>query len=159
MLKYLREGLIIIFALQLFGCASTKLVGTGTVVNQMQLKKIDYVPQHSTDVGAVAGGTAGVVGGTAVGLALTVATFGLAAPLVPAFAVAGGVTGGTAGAATGYAHDIIKQGHGLYDYVVEMDTTHEKIVVRQYADTVMPNNTRVKVVKEEGVLKVKSLNN
>lgn len=157
-MKLIYNVSLLLICIALFGCATSQLVGTGTVVNQLQLKKVDYVPQAGTDVGTVAGAGVGVAGGTVLGVGVTIATFGLAAPLIPAFAVAGGAVGGTTGAATGYAHDVLKQGNGLYDYVVKLDDSQQKMVVRQYAMTNISKNDRVKVIKENGVLKIEKIN-
>jgi len=140
--------------LQLMACATTDVVDRGTVINQMKLKDKDYAPKSSTDTGALAGGGVGVAAGTATGLLFTMATFGLGAPLVPVFAVAGGVAGGATGAAVGYGADLQKQGNGLYDYVVKTDKDDKKIIVQQYAHENIPNGTRVKVLKEDGALKI-----
>jgi outer membrane lipoprotein SlyB len=149
--------LCVVLCLFSFGCVSTQVVATGTVVNQLQLKKVDFVPQHNTDVGALSGAGVGAISGAMIGIGITLATFGLAAPSIPVLTAAGGAVGGTAGAATGYAGDIIEQGHGLYDYVIEIDNSHQKMIIRQYAMTNIPNNTKVKVIKEKGILKIEKL--
>lgn len=150
----IRKLIIISLCLLSLGCVSTQLIATGTVVNQLQLKKVDFAPRHGTDIGALSGAGVGALSGAMLGIGITVMTLGLAAPSIPVLTAAGGAVGGTTGAATGYANDIIDQGHGLYDYVVEIDNSHQKIIVRQYATTIIPNNTRVKVIKEKGVLKI-----
>jgi outer membrane lipoprotein SlyB len=157
-MRQINKLIIAVLCLSSFGCVSTQLIATGTVVNQLQLKKVDLTPRHGTDVGALSGAGVGAISGAMIGIGITIVTFGLAAPSIPVLTAAGGAVGGTAGAATGYAGDIIEQGHGLYDYVIEIDNSHQKMIVRQYAMTNIPNNTRVKVIKEKGVLKIEKLN-
>lgn len=72
--------------------------------------------------------------GSAIGAGATIATFGLAAPIIPAMAGTGALigagTGGAVGGTVGYAYDYKKAGTGFYEYHV-LTVNNEDVVIRQ----------------------------
>ncbi len=159
---------IVVFSLlaaTLTGCASTKNVGYGTVVQQKQIAAKDYKPKTGTLVGASIGTGAGAATGAYVGAAvgvttgviLSVGTFGIGAVYIPAFtaigaasgAVIGGLAGGATGAGIGYATDVHQQGIGVYQFTIKPDDKGKDILVTQYVQSPMPSHSRVQILLKD----------
>jgi outer membrane lipoprotein SlyB len=163
--NFYRFSLVGIITLFLVGCASNKDLKLGTVVAQQKVSDPNYKPKKGTVAGASVGAAAGAGAGTAVGavaggfvgVVATLATFGAAAPLLPGFvaagattgAAAGGVAGGVTGGAVGYAHDVNKQGPGLYRYTIKPDDQKENISITQYAPIPFAVNSRVRILVKD----------
>lgn len=154
-----------VFTLSLTGCASTKEIGYGTVIEQKKVSNVDYKPKNGTLVGtgfgagagATTGATIGAVTGATAGVVLSIGTFGLATPMIPALALAGagsgaaigGLAGGATGAGVGYATDVHQQGIGVYQFTIKPDDQASNIYVTQYVKKTIPVNARVQITLKE----------
>lgn len=154
-----------IITLSLTGCASTKEIGYGTVIEQKKVSNVDYKPKNGTLVGtgfgagagATTGATIGAVTGATAGVVLSIGTFGLATPMIPALALAGagsgaaigGLAGGATGAGVGYATDLHKQGIGVYQFTIKPDNQAENINVTQYVKKPFPEHARVQITLKD----------
>lgn len=139
-------------------CASQQQpVGYGTIISITKLKPKDYHPREETAVGAgIGAGSGALIGGgiaTAGALGLTIVSFGLLAPAIPAIiatgAATGAATGGVAGGAIGYSEGLRKQGDGLYLFTVQLDNKNKVISITQYVKERIPLKTRVEVLLQK----------
>lgn len=151
---------LIIISILSVGCATTRLVGYGTVTHEMKIAKTDYTPKGSTDTGALVGGGGGALAGAGLGAVVTIATFGLAAPSIPLLAAAGGATGAAVGGSVGYIYGINKQGNGLFTYIVKpfgnKDNKHN-ILVRQFEKHPIAVHTKVKIMRQGKLIHIEKL--
>ncbi|MBS0236363.1 MAG: hypothetical protein JSS50_03375 [Proteobacteria bacterium] len=106
-----------------------------------------------TGCATTSSGPGAIIGGTIAGLAgagLAVATFGIGAPMIPAWVAAGAAIGGGSGAivggSTGYAVDYHKAGNGTYEYKIEQVKTHERIVIRQVEEEPLKKGSLVRLI-------------
>lgn len=152
------------------GCAlgpTNKMICTGTVIDQEKVKAGDYRPGVKTAAGAgfgaMGGAGLGAATGAIIGLGVTVATLGFATPSIPAFAATGAAigagTGAGMGGAVGYGNDLVSRGHDLYDYIVKVDGSNQRLVVRQIADPPIPNNAKVQVYEKKGKYEMRRIDN
>lgn len=138
----LKNFILILLIIAVIGCSnSQKSIEkpiVGKIISVKKIKERDIKPKEGTIVGAGSGaGIGAIIGaivGTTAGVASAVGTFGLAAPLIPAFTAAGAATGAGMGAltggASGYVYDYNKAGSGLYEYKI-LSLNNEIIIVYQ----------------------------
>lgn len=156
---------IIILTLLLQGCASHQYLDEGryaTVITNQKIAEKDCTPGKGTAVGAGMGlGVGALIGGgigVCMGTAVTIGTFGLCAPVIPALAAAGAAAGGgvgtLAGGGAGYVLDYNKSGSGTYLYEVSFHHGNKPLVITQFDDEPIPPSTSVCVYLENGNLKI-----
>lgn len=148
--------LLITFNIFLSGCSAQRPKNEnariGRVVDIKKLENKDLRPGKGTAVGAatgasVGGAIGGLVGAVA-GVGVSIATFGLGAPAIPAMVAGGALMGGGVGAASGgvggYVYDYKKAGSGLYEYTVKCEND-ENVKIRQISNKPFPVDSTVKV--------------
>lgn len=149
--------------LLLTGCATGRLVETGTVTAMHQVAGKDYKPGRGTAIGAgvgagsgAAGGAILAAGGCAVGAVLTL---GLAAPMCPvlvgSWAAMGAAAGGIVGSTSGYIADVHGRGKGVYEFSVKGDHAHNDLYVTQYLLQPIQPGDRVMVYQNKDGLYLK----
>lgn len=157
--------LVILGVTTLTGCASTKNLGYGTVIQEKKIAAKDYKPGQATLIGtsvgagagAVTGAYIGAASGAATGVILSVGTFGIGAVYIPVFtalgaasgAAIGGLAGGATGAGIGYATDIHHKGVGVYEFTIKPDNNQKTIVATQYVQSPIPVDTKVEIVLKD----------
>lgn len=95
---------------------------------------------------AVINGAIGAVSG----VGISVATFGMATPMLPGFIAGGALAGGAVSAAVwgaaGYAVDYRNAGDGLYEYLVQQSSNDKEIIIRQVESKPKSKGEIVKII-------------
>ncbi len=149
--------LLIITALTTSGCASNydkKEYSLGKVMEVTKVEKKDLTPKAGTAIGAATGFSVGAVIGGAMGavsgVGISVATFGMAAPMLPGLVAAGALAGGAVsaavGGAAGYVVDYRNAGDGLYEYLVQQLSNDKEITIRQVESKPKSKGEIVKII-------------
>ncbi|MBA2709936.1 MAG: hypothetical protein H0U57_05025 [Tatlockia sp.] len=174
-MKYIKpfyQNLVFLFlSTLLIACASTRIIGYGKIESIKKINQVNYVPRTTTlkgtaigaGVGAATGAALGALAGGAAGIGVTIMTFGLALPLLPALIAGGTATGAGIGAGAGaglgtgagYASEIYRQGKGLYQIVVKLDGMKDKFIIFQYINKPLLVNSRVEIRLKDNQLHIK----
>jgi len=147
---------VMIPILALTGCATGRVVGTGTVTGMQQVAAKDYRPGKGTGVGAGVGAGGGAAAGAAYGAAgcaaVSLLTFGLATPAcIPFLAMTtavGAGAGAAVGSTSGYIADVHKRGKGLYQYSIRVDHQRQPLYVTQYLQQPIIPGDRVRIYSD-----------
>ncbi|NKB46433.1 MAG: hypothetical protein GKR77_01435 [Legionellales bacterium] len=145
MSKFVNYGWVL--CLFLVGCQANQYKVGGTVLQYQPVEQKDYHPKKRTKTGAMAGAGTGAVVGVIGASAISVVTFGLAAPLFVPIVATTTTAGAGAGAGVGYAADKLTEGTQMYLYHVALIETDEVILAYHTTRTPREPGTQVIVHK------------
>jgi outer membrane lipoprotein SlyB len=164
--KILNCLFLFVFILSSTGCVTTYRRGEGVVISEKKLNQMNLESGNKTVEGIKIGGTAGMVGGGVIGGAVGLIPgimSGSSAGLVICTAVGGvigagllGLTGGVLGGTVGYLGDLAVQNAPEYEFKIKQFNGSQILTIRQHS-SVIPINTRVRILEKNGELFIKKI--